>query len=93
MITRKKVKAKAFQKKELCARVKSLNKTVCGKGRISGAAIIAATAYHSIIRKKGEIILQRFSFFSNQLLILFIIKALIRQLSANGSFIIFQEKF
>ena len=66
IITRKMVKAKAFQNIEVFARLINLSKTVCGKGRISGARIIAATAYHSRIRKKGEMIFQKISFFINQ---------------------------
>ena len=61
--TRRKVKAKAFQKTAVTASSKSLFITRCGKGRIRGAAIIADTAYHIRRKKNGERILQIFILF------------------------------
>ena len=73
IITRKKVNAKAFQKTAVTDNSRRRNKTLWGKGSISGAFINPENTYHTSTRKKREINLQNFI-----LVILWIIKILSR---------------
>ena len=77
-ITRKKENAKLFQNKRVLQSRKSLIRTVCGNGRISGAFIKKATAYHKSKRIKGAAARLRVS-----LEIFDKVKILIRKLSTN----------